>query len=65
VKEKLCAKERLVVFPGGRICREQSAVALLLLKRGVASDRREERKSEQSWIEGPRSEASGRNNRRN
>jgi hypothetical protein len=29
VKEKLCAKEGLAVFPGGRIHREQSAGALL------------------------------------
>jgi hypothetical protein len=34
VKEKLCAKEQLVVFPGGRIHREQSASALLWLEQG-------------------------------
>jgi hypothetical protein len=56
VKEELCAKERLVVFPGGRIRREQSAGALLLLDQAIASDRGEERRSEWSWIEGSRSE---------
>jgi hypothetical protein len=34
MKERLSVKEGVVVFPGGRICREQSAGALLPLERG-------------------------------
>jgi hypothetical protein len=52
------------VFPRGRCVGSRVLVYCCWKSGAVTSDCREERRSERSCVEGPRSEASGRNNRR-
>jgi hypothetical protein len=60
-KGELCAKERQVVFPGGRSVLSRVPVRCCWKSGAITSDRREERRSERSCVEGLRSGTSGRN----